>query len=165
MHLKRHEKTLTRELLQPYLEYELWLRKAFAQGKATPDGKANLVPLLDESQPRLHIRDADRVKNDPEKYLMRLPDSSVQPANSPATAKDLDKFKTNFDAFTHGILRGLGMQVPRKIYEVEDTDALSDWTNIAAAGSSALLPLLPYREDVKVRFDAAVEATLETYYQ
>ena len=34
-----------------------------------------------------------------------------------------------------------------------------------AAGSSALLPLLPQRDDVKVRFDPAVEASLETYYQ
>lgn len=40
-----------------------------------------------------------------------------------------------------------------------------DWKNVVAAGSSALLPLLPPRDDIDLRKEPAVENELEGYYQ
>lgn len=107
-HLNQHETTRTEHLLQPYLEYELWLRKAFARGTSTIDGMANLVPVYGKQQPAIRIQNLDRRGGDSSQYLMRLPDKSVRTEGSPATAETLNDFRTNFDAFTHGILKDLG---------------------------------------------------------
>ncbi|KFH46191.1 hypothetical protein ACRE_030170 [Hapsidospora chrysogenum ATCC 11550] len=147
--LSEHPETSARELLQPYLEYELWLRKAFASGGSGLDGLANLVPLYGSSSPKaeLPIRNIDRDINDKGKYLMRLPDSHVNEDGSPAIVPSFDEYRRNFEAFTHSSLKGL------------------DWSNVVVAGSSALLPLLPRRGDVTVPSDPAVEDPVETYYQ
>jgi hypothetical protein len=41
----------------------------------------------------------------------------------------------------------------------------TDWSNVVAAGSSALLPLLPRRDDVELIIEPDVEDELEAYYQ
>lgn len=55
--------------------------------------------------------------------------------------------------------------IPISYFELGKADIGADWSNVVAAGSSALLPLLPRRDDVKIRSDPTVEASLETYYQ
>ena len=102
-HLSEHPETSARKLLQPYLEYELWLRKAFARGGSGLDGLANLVPLYGSSSPKaaLTIRTIDRNNNDKEKYLMRLPESHVSEDGSPAIVPSFDEYRRNFEAFTH----------------------------------------------------------------
>lgn len=108
-HLNHDENTRTGDLLQHYLEYELWLRRAFAQGSSNIDGEVNLVPIFGEKQRQLWMRNLDRRTSDSEGYLMRLPDKNVREEGAPATAESLDDFKNNFDAFTHGTLKNLGI--------------------------------------------------------
>jgi hypothetical protein len=102
-HLSKHPETSARELLQPYLEYELWLRKAFARGGSGLDGLANLVPLYGSSSPKaaLPIRNIDRSINDEDKYLMHLSESHINEDGSPAIVPSFDEYKRNFEAFTH----------------------------------------------------------------
>lgn len=46
-----------------------------------------------------------------------------------------------------------------------DLISVLDWRNVVAAGSSALLPLLPRRDDIEIFKEPAVESDLEGYYQ
>ncbi|RYO99636.1 hypothetical protein DL766_009363 [Monosporascus sp. MC13-8B] len=146
-HLSNQPRTPTRELVQPYLSYETWLRKAFARGDAGIDGLAGLVPIYDGHETTFRTRAIDRLTADREKYLMRLPDDKLEADCAPAIAASLEEYRGNFEAFTHGTLAGL------------------DWSNVVVAGSSALLPLLSHREDVSIMDDPAVERPLETYFQ
>ncbi|KAI9900887.1 hypothetical protein N3K66_005149 [Trichothecium roseum] len=57
------------------------------------------------------------------------------------------QYERNFDAFTHGCLAGL------------------DWSNIVVAGSAALLPLLPPRQDVELDYCPSEADPLESYYE
>ena len=107
-YLNGHGDNPTKELLQPYQQYELGLRKAFAQGKSAIDSKANLVPIYSKRERQLKIRKVDRRDGDPAKYLMRLPDTKLRGEGSSATAETLEDYKVNFDAFTHGSLSKLG---------------------------------------------------------
>lgn len=100
-HLAENPETPSTELLKPYLDYELWLRKAFARGETQLDGLANLVPVYDKRDEALKIRNVDRKTNDGDKYLIRLPDSHVKSDGAPATAASLEEYKRNFEAFTH----------------------------------------------------------------
>jgi hypothetical protein len=100
--LSEHPKAPTRELLQPYLAYELRLRKAFAGGDAGPGGLANLVPIYDGHESSFNIRTIDRETGDGEKYLMSLPDGKREADGVPAIAASLDEYRKNFEAFTHG---------------------------------------------------------------
>ncbi|RYP42706.1 hypothetical protein DL767_000075 [Monosporascus sp. MG133] len=145
-YLSNNRRTPTRELVQPYLSYETWLRRAFARGDAGIAGLAGLVPIYDGHQSKFRIRAIDRLTANKEKYLMLLPDDKLEADRAPAIAASLEEYKKNFEAFTHGTL------------------ACLDWSNIVVAGSSALLPLLSRREDVNIREDPTVERPLETYF-
>ncbi|KAG9255835.1 ankyrin repeat protein [Emericellopsis atlantica] len=146
-HLNRNTDTVTQEVLEPFLQYELTLRKAFAQRDGSIDDMANLVHIYDPSTTLPKFRNIDREQCDPEKYLMRLSSDSPGTDRSCAVADSFEAYQRNFDAFTHSTLSGI------------------DWSNVVAAGSSAMLPLLPHRTDVKIPNDPAVEDPLETYYQ
>ncbi|GME30087.1 hypothetical protein DL765_002889 [Neofusicoccum parvum] len=137
--LSKHPRTPTRELLQPYLSYEAWLRKAFARGDAGIDPFANLVPVYDGHESSFKIRNIDRKTADEKKYLMPLHSYERQTDGEMAITKDLREYKKNFRAFTH------------------------DWSNVVVAGSAALLPLLPRPKDVGG--DETVQKPLETHYQ
>jgi hypothetical protein len=88
--------------VQPYLSYETWLRGAFARRDAGIDSLAGLVPVYDGCQSSFRIRAVDRQTADREKYLMPLPDDKLEADGAPAIAASLEKYRLNFDAFTHG---------------------------------------------------------------
>ncbi|KAK3381190.1 ankyrin repeat protein [Podospora didyma] len=148
-YLSSHEKTPTRELLQPYLSYETSLRKAFANGDADIDSLANMVAAYDGHENLFRIRTIDRETAGPEKYLMPLADSKREANGVPAIAASMKDYQKNFRAFTHGVLAGI------------------DWSNVVVAGSAALLPLLSHREGVGPELcnDQTVENSLEVYFQ
>ncbi|KAF9224651.1 hypothetical protein BS17DRAFT_816863 [Gyrodon lividus] len=146
-YLSNNPTTPTRELLQPYLSYETWMRKAFAKGHAGIDDLANLVPVYDGYESLFRIRTIDHQRADKEKYIMPLLDVERKANGAAAIAVSLDQYQRNFDAFTHGALAGL------------------DWSNVVVAGSAAFLPLLSSRKDVNTRDDPTVEKPLETYFQ
>ncbi|SPO07204.1 uncharacterized protein DNG_09898 [Cephalotrichum gorgonifer] len=145
--LSKDTKTPARELVGPYLGYETALRKAFAADTSGIGDRANLVPVYDGHESSFVIRTVDREKGDGEKYLMPLRDQEREDEGSLAIAPSLEEYKKNVDAFTHGVLSGI------------------DWSNVVAAGSSALLPLLSKRKDVSLDLDPSVDDPREAYYE
>ncbi|VUC21847.1 unnamed protein product [Clonostachys rosea] len=139
--LSEYSDTPIRSLLQPYLDDETQLRQAFARGEPHMSEAPHLIPLYPHQQSHLTTRTIERDVYGPEKYILRLPAEKIGRAGAPAVVTSLDQYQTNFEAFSH------------------------DWSNIIAAGSSALLPLLPRRDDVGIVFNPAVENPLETYFQ
>lgn len=107
LHLFNHPETPTRELVQPYLSYETWLRKAFTKADPGVSDLAGVVPIYDGHEILFKSRAIDRRKADGSKYLMRLPRSLVPPDRSPAIALPLSEYMRNFEAFTHGQLFSL----------------------------------------------------------
>jgi hypothetical protein len=103
-YLSSHPQTPTRELLQPYLSCETWLRQAFARGDGGIDDLANLVPVYDGHEGLFSIRTIDRQKADKEKYLMPLPDDKREADGALAITASLQEYRRNFEAFTHGQL-------------------------------------------------------------
>lgn len=103
--LAQSPKKPTRELLQPHLEKEAELRKAFARGDSGVHKLANLVALFteDDQQQQLKARNVDRELNQDDKYIMSLPSSKLQSEHQLATVSSLDEYKRNFDAFTHSM--------------------------------------------------------------
>ncbi|KAI1798565.1 hypothetical protein F4811DRAFT_548003 [Daldinia bambusicola] len=146
-HLAKHPETPTRELLKPYLEYEVRLRELFAEPDSQVDGLANLVPVYNGQEHKFKIRTIDRQGADEDKYIMPLENGQREEDGSLAITQSLAEYRVNLDSFTHGVLARL------------------DWSNIVIAGSSALLPMLSYRKDVKINYDLTMENALETYYQ
>jgi len=100
-YLSKHPNTPTRELLQPYLAYELWLRKGFVRDHPKLNGLANLVSIYDGHESTFKIRAIDRETGDGEKYMMSLPDDKREHNDMPAIAASLE-YRKNFEAFAHG---------------------------------------------------------------
>ncbi|PYH55938.1 uncharacterized protein BO96DRAFT_395048 [Aspergillus niger CBS 101883] len=75
------------------------------------------------------------------RYIMPLKDEQRLPEGAPAIAASFAEFQYQFEAFTH------------------------DWSNLVVAGSAALIPSLPIREDVSPTVSAAVERPEEYYYE
>ncbi|PYH37815.1 uncharacterized protein BO87DRAFT_413209 [Aspergillus neoniger CBS 115656] len=146
-HLSKHPDKPTRQLLQPYLEYETWLRRQFTTPKPTIGGSGDLVSVYAWRQSSLRIRTTDRNETPAAQYIMPLENEQRLPEGAPAIAASFAEFQYQFEAFTHGVLQGI------------------DWSNIVVAGSAALIPLLPIREDVSLTATAAVERREEHYYQ
>ncbi|KAF4119991.1 Ankyrin repeat [Geosmithia morbida] len=143
-YLSKNPDAQVRELIKPYLEYELELRRAFSQGGTGIDGLANLVQVFDGREDQFLPRASGRNGSDKDKFLMRLP----RDKQAKVIMDDFTQYERNFSAFTHSCLAGL------------------DWSNIVAAGSSALSPLLAYAGDYPDSLEEpAVEDPLETYYQ
>ncbi|KAK6526995.1 hypothetical protein TWF281_010191 [Arthrobotrys megalospora] len=127
-----------RDLLPPYLEYESKLRTLFAQDPSSAvlaDNTVGLVPIYTgsglEANIKVQARDLDaETPEQKAKYLMEL-DDKVRKKDGERAIVDFDEFKKNFTLFSEGALQNL------------------DWTNIIAAGSSVLTPLLPIPEEHK----------------
>uniref|UniRef100_A0A8H7NNZ4 Uncharacterized protein n=1 Tax=Bionectria ochroleuca TaxID=29856 RepID=A0A8H7NNZ4_BIOOC len=145
--LSEYSDTPIKSLLQPYLDDETQLRQAFARGDPHAAEVSHLIALYPHQQSLLTSRVIERDVYGPDKYLLRLPAEKIGRPGAPAVVTSLDQYQTNFEAFSHASLSGL------------------DWSNVIAAGSSALLPLLPRRDDVDIAFNPAVENPLETYFQ
>ncbi|KAK6542483.1 hypothetical protein TWF694_006436 [Orbilia ellipsospora] len=135
-----------REIIQPYLKYESKLRALFAQDPsnvALADNVVGLVPIYDgqEAAIKIQARDLEAESEDNRsKYLMAL-DKKMRKTTGKRAIVDQEEFKRNFDIFTEGALIGL------------------DWTNIVAAGSSVLTPILPVPKKYKKN-----KKTLRDYY-
>lgn len=92
----------TEDTLQPYLEYEADLRKAFARGDNEIDGLANLIPIYAGHERYLENRNGDREFGEGhDKYIMALPAKLRAPSDSLAIAVSLEEYWNNFQAFTH----------------------------------------------------------------
>ncbi|CAH0048968.1 unnamed protein product [Clonostachys solani] len=139
--LSEYSDTPIKSVLQPYLDDETQLRQSFARGDPDAARLSHLIPLYPHQQSLLTSRIKERDGCGPDKYLMRLSAEKVGRPGAPAIVTSLDQYQTNFEAFSH------------------------DWSNVIAAGSSALLPLLPRRDDIDIAFNPAVENPLETYFQ
>ncbi|KAK6349078.1 hypothetical protein TWF730_009837 [Orbilia blumenaviensis] len=97
------------------------------------DNTIGLVPIYKgsglESNIKVQARDLDaETPEQKAKYLMEL-DGKVRKKNGERAIVDIDEFKMNFTLFSEGALQNL------------------DWTNIIAAGSSVLTPLLPIPDE------------------
>ncbi|KAI1741299.1 ankyrin repeat protein [Xylaria scruposa] len=146
-HLSNHQRTKTRDLLQPFLSYESWLRTAFAGENVKIDNLANIVPIYDGNENACKVRTIDRERSDGAKYIMPLPDYVREEDSTLAIAASVEEYMRNFHGFSHGMLRDL------------------DWSNIVVAGSSALLPLLSRRRDVSMINDLCINSSPEEYFQ
>ncbi|KAI0543598.1 ankyrin repeat protein [Xylaria curta] len=140
-HLSENPKTITRELLKPYLDYENWLRRAFMRDDAEIDNLANIVPIYDGYETEFKIRTIDRDTANPEKYIMPLSYPPRQEHGVLAITPSMEEYDLNFEGFSH------------------------DWSNVVAAGSSALLPLLPRRSSAKMNDNQHVEKAPEAYFE
>ncbi|KAK6512296.1 hypothetical protein TWF481_001186 [Arthrobotrys musiformis] len=135
-YLSENSTKSVRDLLPPYLEYESKLRTLFAQDPSNPvlaDNTVGLVPLYTgsglEANVKVQARDLDAEAPELKaKYLMEL-DAKTRKKDGERAIVDFDEFKTNFTLFSEGALQNL------------------DWTNVIAAGSSVLTPLLPVPEE------------------
>ncbi|KAK6535854.1 hypothetical protein TWF281_000104 [Arthrobotrys megalospora] len=133
-----------RKLVGPYLEYESKLRALFAQdpsNEALADNTVGLVPIYAGEEAAIKIQarepEPDQKKS---QYLMEL-DSSTRKTTGERAIVDLEDFKRNFSIFTEDALQGL------------------DWSNIVAAGSSVLTPILAVPEEHRKN-----KRTLRDYY-
>jgi ankyrin repeat protein len=130
-HLAKHPNEPVKELLQPYKLYEGRLRELYAQypeDVTLKDRSLNLVPIFAGQQSDLKIR-ARNVNAEDEiqksKYIMPLEEDIRKSNGAPAVVLSLKDFKHNFNVFSESSLSDL------------------DWSNVVAAGSSVLTPLLP----------------------
>ncbi|KAK6333268.1 hypothetical protein TWF718_011088 [Orbilia javanica] len=135
-YLSENSSKPVRDLLPPYLEYESKLRTLFAQDPSNAvlaDNTVGLVPIYTGSglEANIKVQARNLEAETPEqksKYLMEL-DAKLRKKDGERAIVDFDQFKTNFTLFSEGALQNL------------------DWTNIIAAGSSVLTPLLPIPEE------------------
>lgn len=117
------------KFVAPYNEYEARLREGFAQHRdhqSLQDPKVNAVPVFNRDEDVLRIcqRDVDP-KTHHEKYIIPLSAKNRKSAGAAATVVSLQDFKKNFNLFSESSLADL------------------DWSNVVAAGSSVVTPLLP----------------------
>lgn len=117
------------QLVAPFNEYEARLREGFAQHRDHPslqDPNVNAVPIFKQGQdvPRISKRDIDDQTHHQD-HLIPLTAKDRKPAGAPATVETIQDFKKNFNLFSESSLVDL------------------DWSNVVAAGSSVVTPLLP----------------------
>ncbi|KAL9038015.1 MAG: hypothetical protein Q9214_005449, partial [Letrouitia sp. 1 TL-2023] len=129
------------ELVKPFNQYEAKLRECFAQfpdHEALNDLCINAVPIFRDENEVLRIQprkvDDETLAQD---YIMPLESKHRKSEGAPATVESMKDFKTNFNLFSESSLVDL------------------DWTNVVAAGSSVVTPLLPvpdgYRQSKKAQ--------------
>ena len=147
--------------MQPYREYESTLREMYAQDRdnaVLDDPYVNVVPLFGkhDGQLKIYSRNLEAESdNEKDKYLLALPqEGEKQEPNDPAIiprkadgdvaiVKSFRDFKTNFNVFSESALADL------------------DWSNVIAAGSSAVTPLLP----VPAPYNESKRALREYYHE
>ena len=122
------------EILAPFKAYEGRLRELFAQEPDNPilsKPNANLVPLFDGHEGLLNTHARQLNKETPgekDKYILPLNEELRRPHGFPAAVQSLKAFRNNFTLFSESSLADL------------------DWSNVVAAGSSVVTPLLPVPE-------------------
>ncbi|KAK0618316.1 hypothetical protein B0T17DRAFT_509862 [Bombardia bombarda] len=133
-HIAERPETPLAELVEPYRQYEAYLRQAFAQQpdlEILKDPYVNVLPLFtaDTSDIKIRARDLDNESQEEKaKYIMPLPKDLRRPGGSPATVESLKEFQRNFSVFSESSLGGL------------------DWSNVVASGSAVVNCLLPVPE-------------------
>ncbi|KAL8689597.1 MAG: hypothetical protein Q9218_004772, partial [Villophora microphyllina] len=135
------------EAVAPYNEYEARLREGFAQHRDHPslqDPNVNAVPVFNQNHDVLRIckRDIDK-KTHQEKYIIPLSAKNRKATGAPAIVESVQDFKKNFNLFSESSLADL------------------DWSNVVAAGSSVVTPLLP----VPKKYNTSKKALREYYHQ
>lgn len=130
-YLQSHPDVSIEDLVKPYNEHDAAARKVFAQVLSHPlvkDNYANLVPLYNatgSADIRVQARDLDaETPEQKAKFILPLREAMRRPSGSPAVVPSLDEFQKNFAVFTEGALGEL------------------DWSNVVAAGSAVVTPLL-----------------------
>jgi hypothetical protein len=119
------------EILKPYKKYEAVLRVLYAQdpnNAVLKDQHVNAVPIFAGRESNLKIRARSlesESENQKSKYIMPLSVKDRRANDSPAVVSSLKDFQSNFGIFSESALSEL------------------DWSNVVAAGSSVLTPLLP----------------------
>ncbi|KAL8827871.1 MAG: hypothetical protein Q9170_006840 [Blastenia crenularia] len=136
-----------RKLTAPYNNYEAKLREGFAQHRDHPilrDPNVNAVPVFKQGVdiPRISKRDID-AKSHHQNYIIPLSAKDRKPAGAPAVVESIQDFKKNFSLFSESSLADL------------------DWSNVVAAGSSVVTPLLPVPE----KFNTSKKAQREYYHE
>ncbi|KAI4249359.1 MAG: hypothetical protein LQ352_005680, partial [Teloschistes flavicans] len=134
------------KFVAPYNEYEARLREGFAQHRdhqSLQDPKVNAVPVFNRDEDVLRIcqRDVDP-KTHHEKYIIPLSAKNRKSAGAAATVVSLQDFKKNFNLFSESSLADL------------------DWSNVVAAGSSVVTPLLP----IPAKYNTSKKALREYYH-
>jgi hypothetical protein len=131
-YLKANANISMAELLHPYNKYDSVLREIFAQepgNEVIKDNLLNIVPLYDEQNKADVTIRARNLETEPkelkEQYIMPLKDADRKQTGSSAVVTTLKEFQTNFNLFSESALADL------------------DWSNVVAAGSSVVTPLLP----------------------
>ncbi|KAK0661521.1 Ankyrin repeat domain-containing protein 11 [Lasiodiplodia hormozganensis] len=130
-HVAANPNSPMRELIEPYKRFDSKIREVFAQEPDHPaltDPFLNITPVFtgQESNARIRARDlATESDAEKEKYIMPLDAEHRKPNGSPAVVQSLREFQTNFNIFSESSLADL------------------DWSNVVAAGSSVVTPLLP----------------------
>ncbi|KKY22090.1 putative ankyrin repeat protein [Diplodia seriata] len=119
------------ELIDPYKQYDSKIREVFAQEPDHPaldDRFLNITPVFagQEANAKIRARNlAVESEAEKEKYIMPLDADQRKPSGSPAVVQSLKEFQTNFNIFSESSLVDM------------------DWSNVVAAGSSVVTPLLP----------------------
>ncbi|KAL8731242.1 MAG: hypothetical protein Q9181_004356 [Wetmoreana brouardii] len=131
----------------PFNSYEAKLREGFAQHRDHPslqNPHVNAVPVFNpgEDVPRICKRDVDDDTHQ-EKYIIPLSSKNRKPAGAPATVESMQDFIKNFSLFSESSLADL------------------DWSNVVAAGSAVVTPLLP----VPAKYNTSKKALREYYHQ
>lgn len=130
-YIAKNSATPLEELMAPFRKYEAELRHLYAQDRSNPaldDPYLNVLPLFTDDTPSIKTRARDLQAESPEqkeRYIMALPDDKRRPNGSPAVVESLKEFRHNFSVFSESSLVDL------------------DWSNLVAAGSSAVNCLLP----------------------
>ncbi|KAL8927248.1 MAG: hypothetical protein Q9208_002424 [Pyrenodesmia sp. 3 TL-2023] len=135
------------KLVAPFNDFEARLREGFAQHRDHPslqDPNVNAVPIFDQGQdvPRISKRKID-VETHHQDHIIPLSAKDRKPAGAPATVESIQDFKKNFNLFSESSLVDL------------------DWSNVVAAGSSVVTPLLPVPEN----YNTSKKAQREYYHQ
>ncbi|KAL9021492.1 MAG: hypothetical protein Q9185_001285 [Variospora sp. 1 TL-2023] len=146
-YVNQKDANLLAKLLSPYNEYEAKLREAFAQHRdhaSLQDPHVNAVPVFNPDQdiPRIAKREFNE-KTHHQHHIIPLTAESRKPAGVPATVESIQDFQKNFSLFSESSLADL------------------DWSNVVAAGSSVVTPLLP----VPDKYNTSKKAQREYYHQ
>lgn len=117
------------QVLEPFKTYEAKLRQIYAQ---EPDHDAvsqdHLVPIYQAGKADLKTKArnvSSETKDEREKFLLPLSNKQRRKEGTGAITSSLKEFQKNFNVFSESALVDL------------------DWSNIVAAGSSVVTPLLP----------------------
>ena len=128
-YISRHSRDSVAQLLGPYNAYEARLRELFAQDRdhdALKNPKVNAIPIFDKYENLVRIKARKTDDEEPNrKFIMPLKPEDRKLDGLLAVVPSLTDFKKNFTLFSESSLLDL------------------DWSNVVAAGSSVVTPLLP----------------------